>query len=639
MDSLPRILYATCQGDRRFVDGAVVNALTLAEAAAAARPGDTVQLLAGGYFPPTIIDPDNPARAEALPVELRGVRGREDAPITIRGLGPATALYGEGKAEIADARLPTAGDFAFFKLFDCQWIVFEHFDVAGCWPTFCYMENSRYVTVRDVRIFDGRYAVFARGEGCSHILIEGCRWRQDATGALWRNISWAAVKQEDSAGYYYYNGGLFGAVDISGSLIFRGNTVCCAFNGLRLKANAAKGDRLNYNVEIYGNRFHDVRDNPVEPERTAVNWYVTGNRIVNAHAWFSLDAVAGGFWYFCGNTGYFNDKPGLPEGDNTGGAVYKFDVEGGEPDRRVLAAFNTFFLRSNLIKEGRTKHFHHVDNVVLFCAPADLPGFDPEPSCPFPAACPDPCAVKPQTADPESFGCARPDQPGPSCVASPVFLDDPGGDAISFDGDLTNRPWPAGFAPAGFESAGRVDPTLRFRNPFAGDLRLAGPGQPAVPVTLRAGIDWAGEYDWTSPAGAVSGAAQPGGAPTPCPPFVFCMPPNPAPGYDEAPRPVALSFESGRLMVHFSRPLAPGTAEAVVFDRRGEAFTVSGPTRGTRLFLAIPGSWRRKVVRVELPAALAGADGQLMSLFAADPRVRRSSEIHLKFTLQPDGKD
>lgn len=635
MDALPRIIYASCRGDRRFVDGAVVDTLSLAEAVAAARPGDTVQLLPGGYFPPTRIDPDNPALAEALPVEMRGVHGREDAPVTIRGLGPSTALFGEGKAEIAEARLPTAEHFAFFKLFDCQWIVFEHFDVAGCWPTFCYMENSRYVTVRGLRIFDGRYAVFARGEGCHHILLEGCRWRQDTTGALWRSISWAAVKQEDDGGYYYYNGGLFGSVDISGSLIVRGNTICSAFNGLRLKANAAKGDRLNHNVEIYANRFHDVRDNPVEPERTAVNWYVTGNRIANAHAWFSLDAVAGGFWYFCGNTGFFNDKPGLPEGDNTGGTVYKFDDDGGMPKRRVLAAFNTFFLRANLIKEGRSRHFHHLDNVILFCTPADLPGFDPEPPCPFPATCPDPCAVSPQTADPESFGCARPDQPGPSFVASPVFLDDPAGDGLRFDGDLTNRPWPAGFAPAGFEAGGRIDPTLRFKNPFAGDLRLTGPGQPAVPVALRAGVDWAGDYDWMSPAGAVAGAAQPGGAPTPCPPFVFCMPANPAPGYDEAPRPVALSLDAGRLVVHFSRRLAPGTAQAVVTDRRGASLEVAGQTQGTRLFLAIPGSWRRRVVGVDLPADLAGADGQPMSLFAADPRVGNSSKIH--FTTGGEG--
>jgi hypothetical protein len=630
------ILYATCRGDRRFYDGELRDTLTLADAVAAAKPGDVVQLLPGAFFPPTRIDPGNRALGEAFPVEIRGFAGSQDAPLTIRGFGPTTAFYGEGKAEIADARLPTADQFAFFKLFDSQWVVFENFDVAGCWPCFLFMEHSRYVTVRNVRVFDGRYVVFARGERSHHILIEGCRWRQDPTGALWRDITWEAVKREDPSGYYYYNGGFFGSVDISGSLVFRENTLCTAFNGLRLKASASKGDRLNHNVEITGNRFHRLRDNPVEPERTAVNWYVRGNRIVNAHAWFSMDNVAGGFWYYCGNTGSFNDKPGLPEGDNTGGAVYKYDSEGGMPDRPALAAFNTYFLRANLIKEGRTKRLRHVDNVVLFCTPADLRGYDPDPPCPFPASCPDPCAPSPLTADPESFGCVPPlAEPGPSFVASPEFLDDPAGDDIVFDGDLTNRPWPAGFAPAGFETAGRVVPELHFRAPFAGDLRLSGPSLPAVPVTLAAGTDWAGDYDWHSPPLALAGAAQPAGAPAPCPPFVFCMPANPAPGYDEAPRPVDLSLEAGQLVVHWSRPLVAGTCRALVRDRRGEVLEVAGRADGTRLFLAIPGAWRRKAAGVAVPADLAGADGQRVSLWGNDPRVTISSKIH--FTTATEG--
>ena len=124
-------IYATCRGDRRFYDGELRDTLTLADAVAAARPGDVVQLLPGAFFPPTRIDPGNRALGEAFPVEIRGFAGSQDAPLTIRGFGPTTAFYGEGKAEIADARLPTADQFAFFKLFDSQWVVFENFDVAG----------------------------------------------------------------------------------------------------------------------------------------------------------------------------------------------------------------------------------------------------------------------------------------------------------------------------------------------------------------------------------------------------------------------------------------------------------------------------------------------------------------------------
>ena len=617
-----RILLATCRGDRRFVDGVAVDTLPLADAVAQAGPGDTVELLPGAFFPPTAVDPDDPDVALPQPIVLSGVSGRPDAPVVIRGQGRRTVLCGEGKAEVASARLPTSDQFAFFKLFDCQWVVFENFQVTGCWPVFLFLQNSRYVTVRGLLATDGRYLAFARGEGSHHILLEENRWRQEPAGALWRDISWEAVKREDDKGYYYYNGGLFGSVDISGSVVIRRNVICNAFNGLRLKANAAKAGRLNHNVEIYGNAFHDIRDNPVEPERTAVNWHVRENRIANAHAWFSLDAVGGGFWYFCGNQGWFNDRPGQPEGDNTGGAVYKFDDEGAMPDRCVLAAHNSFALRANLIKEGRTKHFHHVNNVVRFCRPGDLAHYDPDPPCPFPGACPDPCAPKPPTADPELFGCAAPDAPGPSFVAAPDFLNDPDGDDIHFNGDLTNRAFPEDFGPAGFETGGRVDPGLRFRSPFTGDLRLVGPSLPAAPLVLRAGVDWPGDYDWTPPTGAVAGAVQPHGAAPPAPPFVFCPPADPAPGYVEGPRPVALSWDGGRLVVHFSRPLAAGPVSAEVENRRGECLPVAGEARGTRLFLDVPGGWRHSVAGVAVPATLAGADGEPAGLFAADPRVR-----------------
>ncbi len=632
-----RVIYATYRGDRRFVDGQAVDTLPLQKAVAAARPGDTVQLLPGAYWTPTDPDPLDPCVVRPISIVLDGIRGTSESPLVIRGLGLATPLYGEGKAEIALARLPEASHFAFFKLFSCQWIVFEDLAVEACWPSFLFLQDSSYVTVRNLMARDGRYLVFARGEASHHILLENNHWRQDPSGAVWRDIAWEAVKQEDGDGYYFYNGGLFGSVDISGSVVARNNILCHAFNGFRLKADAAKAKRLNHNVEIYRNRFHNLRDNPVEPERTAVNWHVRENTIANAHAWFSLDEVGGGFWYFCGNQGWFNDRPGQPEGDNTGGTVYKFDDTGARPERTVLAAHNSFFLRSNLIKEGRTRHFTHQNNVVLFCAPRDLAGFEPDAPCPFPESCPQPCGVFPPTADPERFGCVGPDAPGPSFVAAPHFLDDPKADGLFFDNDLTNRPFPEAFGPAGFETRGRFDPGARFADPFAGDLRLAGlvgETPAAAPLSLRAGLDWPGDYDWRSDATAVIGARQPHGAPPPAPPFVFCPPEDAAVGYDEGPRPVALSWGEAGPVVHFSRPLAQGAAAAAIEWDSGRRQEVSGRAQGTRLFLDAPGGPGRQVAAVFLSRELVGADGQAVSLFAADPRVK----ICADFALHRDRK-
>lgn len=63
------------------------------------------------------------------------------------------------------------------------------------------------------------------------------------------------------------------------------------------------------NVEIYDNDFQFNRDNPVEPEDYAANWWVFHNRIYNGHGWFSLDGVKGGPVYIFGNVGWFDDKP------------------------------------------------------------------------------------------------------------------------------------------------------------------------------------------------------------------------------------------------------------------------------------------------------------------------------------------
>ena len=63
--------------------------------------------------------------------------------------------------------------------------------------------------MRNVRVFDGRYVVFARGERSHHILIENNHWRQDPTGSMWRDILWLDSKRKR---YFYYNGGIFGSL-------------------------------------------------------------------------------------------------------------------------------------------------------------------------------------------------------------------------------------------------------------------------------------------------------------------------------------------------------------------------------------------------------------------------------------------
>ena len=60
---------------------------------------------------------------------------------------------------------------------------------------------------------------------------------------------------------------------------------------------------------MYDSEFSFTRDNVLGPEYDATNWWFYGNRIRNAHAWFSFDGLYGGRWYLYDNVGWFDDKP------------------------------------------------------------------------------------------------------------------------------------------------------------------------------------------------------------------------------------------------------------------------------------------------------------------------------------------
>jgi hypothetical protein len=170
-----------------------------------------------------------------------------------------------------------------------------------------------------------------------HYVIENNHWQQDTSSdhKLWTFLDWAQSHGgEGSDGRYrYFNGAFFGGKGIAGDVVIRGNIVRDAYNGVRLKAadtgKAISGlPRLNANVHIYGNDFIRIRDNPIEPEAYALDWHVRHNRLRDCHSWFSVDGVAGGYWYFYGNIGWFTSRQGLPShAHHTMGRVLKLSYE------------------------------------------------------------------------------------------------------------------------------------------------------------------------------------------------------------------------------------------------------------------------------------------------------------------------
>jgi len=461
-------IYATPRGDDRYVegDGRCGEGLTratlpLAEALALAPAGATVHLLPGMYY-----------RA----VALYRRRGREHAPIRIRGSRAPdgtllSVLCGTNAAGSIYPKLPDGDDYAFFNLVRCEHIEISDVAVQDCWPCFVYAEDCSGITLSRIDVRAGTYVLFARGRGSAGFTVRDSRWVQDPTGALWSEIPW---DESHHGRYAYYNGALFGSVDIAGDIRIEGNRVANAFNGVRMTADPRAGPppvrAVNVNVVICGNTFENIRDNAVEPEATALNWHVFHNRIRNCHAVFSLQGVRGGFWYLYGNVLWFDDRPGRPFQGHRGGQVYKLDHREPFPDRPVFVFNNSLYLRTFLIKNARAERLIHKNNAVQFCRPEDYP---------------EPCLCR----DDRDFFRGFPYRGGPWPAS------------VAFDYDLSSKSFEALRREHGQELHGLGGTDAGFRDPAGGDLRLRddSPARGAgTPIRLRAGHDWAGSEDWSS---------------------------------------------------------------------------------------------------------------------------------------------
>ena len=597
-----RTLYTTYRGDIRTVDGVPRSTFTLGQALEEAyKPGDTVQLLPGTYWPVVVEEPcnceDGMVRSFSRkhdPFDMIEKHGLPEMPITIRGMGERTLLSGDTTTRLLPDLLPRYEDYSFFRLMNCEWIVFENFTVEGCWPTFSFIQNSQYVSYKSIMARDSRYLVYARGMGSHHILLEDNDWVQDPTRSMWTDLDWLDAKEET---YCFYDGGIFGSLGIPGSVILRGNTLRDCFNGMRMKPGGdAPYSCQNLNVELYDNTFIRVRDNVTEPEKHAKNWYFSHNDVCNAHSWFSFDKVEGGWWFYTGNTGWFTSKPGQPHDPNSGGKVIKLKKVKKE-NAPVWFFNNSWYLRCFVIKKGYCWHLNLLNNAIQFCTPEQYP------EC----VCLDDRAITPEDFSVKEKYAWR------------------------FNGDLCNKPWPEWIEKQGQEEQGEVQ-DFSFTDPQFGDLTLHD-APDGIPVTLRGGIDWPGE-DWTLEAPLV-GAWQRNGALVEGPPFRFYAPGDECNqidpeselfAYKERPRVVRchryLSKKQNKLTVSliFSVPVTFGgeTTGSITIE------TPAGPVQTTatiaeRTLVADPVDCDPAVAAdaaIILPTSLADADGTPVTSWA-----------------------
>ncbi len=326
-----------------------------------AQPGDRILLLPGTYSEPVVLQSS----------------GKPGMPITITAHDPGQPPLLDGQRKPEDGRHagiePLDGDFAFIKLFQAEHIVLEHLKFDRCWPSVMFFRAAQHITVRKCEAERGRFFVYARQlahRACRDILIEQCVWIQDPEYDMWEGrVDWGQVKA--SPGYRdfsHFNGAFFGSYNIEGRLTIRDCDIRHAFNAIRMDMDAEYVTRpmgggpiitRNKDVAIYRNKFSFVRDNAVEPETGAQNWYVVNNAFYNLHAVFSSDLVAMRDVFFIGNTVLNDRRPGKPGVQkNQGGKVFKFFSGKGragevmQPRKNFWSLFNSVQSRTTYAKMG-----------------------------------------------------------------------------------------------------------------------------------------------------------------------------------------------------------------------------------------------------------------------------------------------
>ena len=393
-------------------------------AAERATPGSVIRLAAGTYR----LFADDP------PIRFSGPQGLPDQPIVIRGSpGPAGS-----RPTIIDGSRRLEGGLAMVEQFgssggrardleeliiqnqyrtrqaincllfeDAAYVIIEGLTIRNCWPTSAIFLSSHYVTLRANTIVGSTYPFFVDRQS-DHFVVEDSVWTQDDSGytpdesgasgrydpkakpgRMWDTVPWGVSHHGSRA---YLNGGLIGSFGTRGDIIIRHNVIRNAYNGVRIRANRCEHPECNVNVEIYDNDFQFIRDNPVEPEDQAVNWWIYHNRIYNAHAWFSLDGVGGGPIYIFGNVGRFDDKPArrcvpsdwaadrtveadgyAPTANNEcarsrTGKIIKLGPGKIELRDPIYVFNNSWYVRAPVVDGGIAK-FRAWNNATLFCDP------------------------------------------------------------------------------------------------------------------------------------------------------------------------------------------------------------------------------------------------------------------------------
>ncbi len=461
---------------------------TINEILNSARAGDTILFAAGIYQGPFV---------------LNEVMGQENLPIVISGV----QMSAEKKSIIDGETEPGTGlDHQAFYLQNCAWISIEGFTIKNCWTDLIIADNTAYLSLRNCKLTGGKRALFAKGRGSHHFLIEHCTWEQDER--VWTQSGDYSWEEIHHGVHRHYNGSLFQGTKISGGIVLRDNQIKNTFNAFRLsQINNGDPDLLACtNVEIYRNTISNTSDNVLEPEIHTRNLHFYHNQMINGHAFVSITEVAGGDIYIYGNTAV-----SLP-GSEDGWTIFKISNNETSLTLPFYIFNNSWQVDFDMIGSPRdvwqNNHIRHFNN-ACFSEASD------------------------------TFGIYNL------------------GKDNHFDYDCSNVPFPALLTRQGFEEHGLVADPL-FMDPYNNDFHLQANSPCLDKGTPSEGLIMA--YQGKAP----DMGAYDNGKLIEGPPFRFVTPEAEVP-YREMPRITRYTLEDHHLTLWYSVPLDPTSARATRF--------------------------------------------------------------------------
>jgi len=465
-----------------------------------AAPGDTIVLGPGTYRSPLhLVDragtPERPIRLRAEPgAVLEGGRGAEDFRLEANRLAKAVADgevpgYEKGTYPglypfILDGRL---------TLRRCRYVELRHLCFERSWPTHIAIDGCQDILISGCEFTDGTFAVGAAGADTHGLTLEDCAWVQDRVpGRMWREIDWARIHGNPTDpddgpldlvnDWRLFDGDFVRGEGIRGGLTVRRCAITAAFNAIHL-FNEPHDPALARDVQVHDCLFREIRDNVLEPESVAFNWWFYRNEIINVHKWFSFECQKSGYFYVFANRAWFDSIPGPSTDKHRGGGVFKLGKRVDAARGPHYVVHNSFSSRSDYARKGIWPRLVHQANALRLAAAGD-PVFD-HPS--------------------NFFGdLTKPPEP-----PNDRFTTDWARHVITMHDDVVRYPgWPDDLRRAGYPLGATTAADPRFRAPFKGDLTLEldSPCRGRAPALTLELPD--GGQPWTQPAGADAGAWQ-----------------------------------------------------------------------------------------------------------------------------------